>query len=152
MIKNYVDTNYPELTKKYYTELNNLKHEEINKLSEIVYIHNNLMWQDNDKIEDLTLTAVESKLYCKKLNLALRKDWRVPSQKELIQLINFYNYEPASLNGFNYFKSNIYWSSSKDLNHKDNYWIVDFQYGQTMVPINVKNYYYKCIHNLYVQQ
>ena len=148
IIKDYVDTKYSKLSKKYIEKLDELKDSKLNNINDISYINNNLMWQDNDNIEERTFSYIEAKLYCRKLKLASRKDWRVPTQNELMQLINFFNYEPAVLTGFNYFKSGIFWSSSKDLDSNSKYWIVDFKYGETRTINKNKVANLKCVRTI----
>jgi hypothetical protein len=148
LIKKYVDTRYPDRVKKYIATLSQKEKEALRQQKENIYLKGHLMWQDNDAIEDKKLNALEAKFYCKKLRLLQRRDWRVPKYDELLTLINFTNYEPANLTGFNYFVPSKYWTSTKDMEHKKKFWVVDFRYGTTSTQNKELKLNIRCVRTL----
>lgn len=106
------------------------------------------MWQDNEDTVSLTFNSLESRIYCRKLRLASRKDWRVPEYHELVKLVDYKRYELANLNGINHINPDRYWSVTKDFTNKLKYWYVDFLYGQTGTELKSNKYNLKCVRNI----
>ena len=75
--------------------------------------------------------------YCEELNYGGYTDWKLPNINELISLINYALYNPASdiLNS----SINSFWSSSSYASYTDYAWVVPFYDGY--VYVNIKNNY-----------
>jgi hypothetical protein len=74
----------------------------------------------------------ESVQFCKNLNFAQCKDWRLPTVSELLTLVD-YGHAESALPESNPFigvpRSNAYWTSTTFALKKEQAWIVDLKYG-----------------------
>ena len=95
-----------------------------------------LIWQqgsaENTKGTNVTMHWGDALSYCENLKLGGYSDWRLPTQKELLSLVDFII--PSSGPSINptYFtntSSYWYWSSTTDANHTIFAWYVDFSNG-----------------------
>ena len=96
-----------------------------------------LMWQKTYKTRINWPTALK---YCEELNYAGYNDWRLPNRNELLSLVNYNRYNPAS--NFPDIPENIWlWSSSSFVRQLDSAWRVEFYYGHIY-------YHYKSNNNV----
>jgi len=93
--------------------------------SEIV-IQGNLMW---GKTLPKKMTWDEAKQACKKLATGGYKDWRLPTIKELISIIDYSKYEPAVIDGIKEYQSDLYWSNTTYADYTAGAWFVYFYNG-----------------------
>jgi hypothetical protein len=152
VIKKYVDEKYPQRVTLYHEELKQSKKAQIAKIKERIFIHNTLMWQDENINNEKKLNRLKLKRYCQKLDLANRKDWRVPQYAELVSLINYETINPAAIDTIKYIKSVKYWSSSKSVLEKDKNWFVDFQYGTSDISSDLVRYNIRCVRTMSKKQ
>lgn len=148
VIKKYVDEKYPQKVKEYKEYLSKIKQTKIEKYSKSTFVDDTLMWQDNQNTISKQLNRLEFKIYCKDLILANRKDWRVPTYDELLKLVDYTKYNPATQEKIKYIIANQYWSGSKSLIGKDNYWYVDFKDGSTNFTSDMKKYNIRCVREI----
>ena len=148
LIKTYTNNKYPNIIKRYNKNLKYSKQNKIKQNKTNVFVKDDLMWQDNNELGDLRLNYIAAKHYCKKLKLVSRKDWRLPKYKELVSLINFTNYKPASIFGINFFLADQYWTQSKDINKINKYWVVDFNFGTTITKDKYKTMCTRCVRDI----
>jgi hypothetical protein len=148
LIKTYVDKNYPQKVKQYHQQLKQKKQTKISNVDATTFTYENLMWQDNEDVVNLTFNSLESRIYCRKLRLASRKDWRVPEFSELVKLVDYSTSGPANLEIINYINPNRYWSVTKDTNDKLKFWYVDFLYGQTGTTQKSNRYNLRCVRDI----
>jgi hypothetical protein len=106
------------------------------------------MWQDTKSNVELKLNKLELKVYCRKLNLAKRRDWRVPTYKEMISLLDYSKMTPASIPSIKYIIPLEYWTSSQSIFEKEKSWFIDFDYGFTGISSNLQRYHIRCVRNL----
>jgi len=90
-----------------------------------------LTWQDNRFVESERVNYAQAEKLCKELRLGNHDDWRIPTIKELISLIDYKKYDPAILDGFSIAESNYYWSSTQYMGDPDKVWGIDFKDGAT---------------------
>ena len=92
----------------------------------------NLMWEDTKHVEDGQVTYLEANSYCEDLKLGEHTDWRVPTLKELISIVDYKRHEPAILKEFSRVdQDKLYWSSTQYTNKSTEFWGVDFEDGDT---------------------
>lgn len=108
-----------------------------------------LIWQDNTDVADKTKKKNWGKAinYCKNLSLGGYKDWRLPSKKELLTIVDkSYDRVPTISGAFKNFTSNSYWSSTTDASNTSYAWDVHFYIGYTGKDNRKsKNYYVRCV-------
>ena len=92
----------------------------------------NLMWEDTKHVEKGQVTYLEANSYCEALNLGEHNDWRVPTLKELLSIVDYTRYEPATLKEFGRVdQDRLYWSSTTYGNKSTEFWGVTFEDGDT---------------------
>ncbi len=106
------------------------------------------MWQDNKENKDLVLSKLEGKIYCKKLHLATKKDWRLPEYNELLSLVNYYRNKPAIIDEIDYIAINRYWTASENISDVSATWYVDFKYGETGSALRYLKYNIRCVRDI----
>jgi len=103
-----------------------------------------LMWQQATPSMTWWLALV----YCEGLNLGGYMDWRMPTIKELLSLVDFSHTNP-SINTNHFPNTNIftdYWSSTANTNKPDSAWGVSFDYGDHNGDLNKSaNYYVRAV-------
>ena len=104
-----------------------------------------LMWQKQD--DDLGYTWDNAISYCESLELAGYTDWRLPSKKELLSIVDYGTYNPSiDITYFPGTNALKYWSSTTDATFPSIAWGVSFNDGWITSEIKSDNYYYvRCI-------
>ena len=90
-----------------------------------------LMWQDEK--QNVEGTWEQAQEYCKLVNLAGYKDWRLPTRVELLSIADKRRYNPALNTAFKYitdFSFPEYWSQTKSADDSSGAWVVDFRNGR----------------------
>ena len=92
---------------------------------------NGLEWQASD--DSTRRSFKDAEAYCAQLSLAGRSDWRLPTEEELLSLVDRKAYKPAINGGlFPGTKSEFYWSSTPVADYPaDCAWGVHFLNGNT---------------------
>lgn len=88
-----------------------------------------LTWQDNRFVESERVTYGQAEKLCKELRLGKHDDWRIPTIRELLSIIDYKKYDPAILDGFSIGESSYYWSSTQYMGDPDKVWGIDFKDG-----------------------
>ena len=120
----------------------------IESVKNITFIENNLMWQDTKVNVEQKLNRLELKVYCKKLDFANRKDWRVPDYQEMISLIDYTKTTPASIDKIKYIIPLKYWTSSVSVLEKDKNWFIDFDYGTSGIDSDLMRHHIRCVRDV----
>ena len=92
-----------------------------------------LIWTANNVGEGRLqhAAAIEA---CTKLTLGDQTDWRLPTIKELLSLVDYDSVDPAiDVDAFPSCKPNWYWSSSAYAGLPDYAWFVYFSYGNSNI-------------------
>ena len=92
----------------------------------------NLMWEDTKHAEDEQVTYLQANSYCNALKLGEHNDWRVPTIKELLSIVDYARHEPATLKEFKRVdQDKLYWSSTEYTNKPTEFWGIVFENGNT---------------------
>ena len=88
-----------------------------------------LMWQDEK--QNFQGTWEQAQEYCKLVNLAGYKDWRLPTRVELLSIADKSRYNTALNTAFKYIADSDlwYWSQTIYADISSNAWLVDFWSG-----------------------
>ena len=97
-----------------------------------------LIWQKTC----VSKTWQEALKYCENLTYAGYSDWRLPNKNELVSLVNYEKYNPAS--DFPNMTSENFWSSSSRTSAA---WCVLFSNGEAAAPGKSNSYYVRCVRN-----
>ncbi len=107
-----------------------------------------LLWHDAPISKNALATYKEAQNYCKYLEVKNYKDFRLPTLSELQTLINYKNYKPAILDGFNYVESTTYWTSTVFADASDERWTIDFEKGSRSVKATYYDRHFRCVQTL----
>ena len=104
-----------------------------------------LVWQDDSAVESEEMLYSEANAYCKQLSLAGHKDWRLPTLRELRNIIDLKRYDPAINRTFEYTGEDSHWSSTLYAGDPVRAWAVDFKSGSTSHNRHSYDYYVRCV-------
>ena len=105
-----------------------------------------LEWQDNKESKKSKLNWYESASYCEKLTLNNKKDWRLPTIRELQSIVDLYQYKPSIKKQFRFTNTkSFYWSSTVSASNSDNAWHVFYKYGNSYFSQKLKKYSVRCV-------
>lgn len=89
----------------------------------------NLMWEDTKHVKN-GVSYPEATSYCETLSLGEHKDWRLPTLRELLTIVDYTKYEPAILKEFTQVEEDrLYWSSTPYAEEPREFWGVVFEDG-----------------------
>ena len=107
-----------------------------------------LIWQDNRAAKYTKKDWQGALSYCQKLYLAGHDDWRLPTIKELISVVNLSQNDPTVTNGFkNVGGSGYYWSATADDESGEFAWIMNFKRGYEYNNYKTYGRYVRCVRN-----
>lgn len=92
--------------------------------------NNKLLWQDNIEAKKVKRNFSDAKNYCQGLTFAGKKDWRLPTEEELLSILSNKNKSPGTVDGIKNVANSRYWSSSKN------------KYGDTL-GVDLSAYWHK---------
>lgn len=108
----------------------------------------NLIWEDTYHVEETKLNYAQAATYCSELHLGGFEDWRIPTLKELMTIIDYNRYKPAIFREFRFVeKETLYWSNTRYVRNADEYWGVVFKDGSTSNASETYDRYVRCVKN-----
>ena len=107
-----------------------------------------LTWQDTSITRDNKMLHSEANAYCKQLTLLGYKDWRLPSLRELQNIVDLKRYDPSIDRSFEYTGTDNYWSSTPYADDPVRAWAIDFKSGGTSHNRHSYDYYVRCVRGL----
>jgi len=103
-----------------------------------------LMWQKED--DNITRTWDNANSYCDNLTLAIYSDWRVPSKKELMSIVDYGTYNPSiDATYFTGTAASLYWSSTTNAYNSSFTFRVYFLNGSVYGYYKTLNHYVRCV-------
>jgi len=109
----------------------------------------NLMWEDTAHASDEKATQPDADAYCKALKIEEMTGWRLPTLTELLTIVDYKRYNPATIKEFNHVDDHsIYWSSTPYISSQDSFWGVDFKDGHTQDAAGNYRRYVRCVKDI----
>ena len=104
-----------------------------------------LIWQKED--DDIIRDWDDANTYCIDLALAGYTDWRLPSKKELMSIVDYNTYSPSiDTTYFPGTNADTYWASTTYPNDSSVAWSVSFHYGNVWANSkSTTGYYVRCV-------
>ena len=104
-----------------------------------------LMWQKED--DDTTRIWDDANSYCNDLTLASYSDWRLPSKKEVMSIVNYGTYDPSiDTTYFPGTSASEYWASTTNASNSSCAWCVFFSNGHLTAYYDKSySYYVRCV-------
>ena len=130
----------------------------VEKNGEVVSVGNNgLYWEDTAHINE-TVTFDEAATYCANLTLGGR-NWRVPTRKELFELVNYGKYTDASPimydDGITYNNNGFFWTRTTlfegrtykgdNFEVSDKAWFLSFRFGDDDIIDKSEKIHVRCV-------
>ena len=125
---------------EHFSDIGSLEHLIINGNDTVTDPKTNLMWQQNSVAKKMNWQEALS--YCESLFLGGHQDWRLPTARELLSIVDYR--EPYTVIESTFFKYGTppdYWSSTTGKNYNCA-WVVDFNIGNHYNYIEKSNSYY----------
>ena len=105
-----------------------------------------LMWEDVPHVKEVKITQPRAKTYCSELKLGGHNDWRLPTIKELLSIVDYTRISPATFKVFSYIEDeSFYWSSTPVADADDEYWGVNFKRGESSRASEYYDRYVRCV-------
>ena len=104
-----------------------------------------LMWQDDEYPSRTKRDLKGAKEYCSELKFSTFNNWRLPTYRELLTVVDYDRYDPAIVPLFKKTFFKRYWSSNQDVSAPDYAWVVDFGKGKTTTIIKSRRHYVRCV-------
>ena len=102
-----------------------------------------LMWQDSNATNSDKQLWQAAKDSCAVLN----GNWRLPTRKELSNLVSYNHYNPSIDKIFSYTAEDYYWSIDTSKRDHNNAWAIDFSEGIESAISKNNTYYVRCVQN-----
>ena len=103
-----------------------------------------LQWQDDTIGTRTTWQGAIDR--CEALILGGYSDWRLPTRKELLSIVDDTKFNPSIYSTFvNTSTLNFYWSSTTTTNNSSNAWHIFFYYGGTNFYYKTNTNYVRCV-------
>ena len=97
-----------------------------------------LMWQDNSAAKNTKKDWQGALAFCKELRLAGHDDWRLPSIKELQNIVDIRGFKNVGGSGY-------YWSSTAHESSDEFAWIMNFKRGYEYNNYKTYKRYVRCV-------
>jgi len=104
-----------------------------------------LQWQDDEEVGQVEKTWEEAKSYCSALSVGGQSDWRLPTPKELMMIVDNSKFDSALDSTFVNVTSYRYWSSTSYASDSSYAWMVDFHNGQVNWPSKTAESSVRCV-------
>jgi hypothetical protein len=109
----------------------------------------NLMWEDTPHVREAKIRQPRAVIYCKELTLGGFEDWRLPTIKELLTIIDYTRISPAILREFSYVEDeSFYWTKTHVADEDDAFWGVNFKRGYSSKASEYYDRYVRCVRNI----
>ena len=108
-----------------------------------------LMWEDTPHVKETKITHPRAKTYCSELRLGTFDNWRLPTIKELLSIVDYTRVEPAIFKTFDYVEEeSFYWTSTPVAGEDDEFWGVNFKHGESSRASEYYDRYVRCVRDM----
>ena len=108
-----------------------------------------LMWEDTPHAKETKITHPRAKAYCKALRLGGFENWRLPTIKELLSIVDYSRVEPATFKAFDHVEEeSFYWSATPVAGEDDEFWGVNFKRGESSRASEYYDRYVRCVRDM----
>jgi len=108
-----------------------------------------LLWEDTPHVKETKLTQPKAEKYCNTLKLGGFEDWRLPSIRELLTIVDYKRTEPALPKAFSYIEEeSFYWTYTVVADESDAFWGVNFKRGASSKASEYYDRYVRCVRNI----
>ncbi len=105
-----------------------------------------LMWQDVPENKGTLYTWNEAKEYCEELDEGDFDDWWLPSEQELVSIVDTTRSDGRMIQkGFIYFKPRYYWTATTYAWNAPHAWAVSFKNGFSIAIDKEKQLHTRCV-------
>ena len=112
----------------------------------VVQTQEALMWQDDEQVSQQKMSYKSAMSYCESLGLNDMTDWRMPTQQELLRIIDMER-TPTILPVFAHTASDCYWAMLKDINNRVGF--IDFSTGKSLNTIGLnRSCFIRCVRKI----
>jgi len=109
----------------------------------------NLMWEDTPHVKEVKITQPRAKTYCSELKLGGHENWRLPTIKELLSIVDYTRVSPATFKIFSYIEDeSFYWTSTPVADADDEYWGINFKRGESSRASEYYDRYVRCVRDM----
>jgi hypothetical protein len=105
-----------------------------------------LLWQDTQESKENTNSWQDAKEYCNSLD----GHWRLPTRKELSNLVLYNRYNPSIDDIFSFTTSDYYWTIDTSIRDRDKAWAISFSEGVESTVAKSSSYYARCVQSDFV--
>jgi len=105
-----------------------------------------LLWQESEDTNSSKKLWKEAKSYC----ASREGHWRLPTRKELSNLVRYDNYNPSTDKIFKHTASDYYWTVDTSIRNRDYAWVVSFSEGVESTGAKNSSYYTRCVQSNFV--
>jgi len=108
-----------------------------------------LMWEDTPHVKEVKITQPRARAYCADLKLGGHDDWRLPTIKELLSIVDYTRIKPATFKAFAYIEDEgFYWTQTPIADADDEYWGVNFKRGESSRASEYYDRYVRCVRKM----
>jgi hypothetical protein len=104
-----------------------------------------VLWQDSNESAQVKKGWIEAKNYCANLEIGGIRRWRLPTEEELLSIVDFTVIDPAIYSTFRSVVSDDYWTADR---HGDKAQSVYFGSGCTNAEKIDKRLYVRCVRKM----
>ena len=120
-----------------------------NSLPDVVVDKDNkIYWQDNQESMESSEDWDDAVAYCSNLSLDGMKEWRLPTFKELLSIVDFGRVHPAINKAFEFTNDDTYWSATGFALTSSRAWIIDFRTGESYYSYTSTNHTVRCVKDM----
>jgi len=109
---------------------------------------NMIYWQDDASSKATSEDWDDAILYCKKLEIDGKRDWRLPTFDELLSIVDYSRVNPAIDPIFEEVAEGTYWTATNFSTTDARAWTIHFSTGMTYYSYKTTNHAVRCVKDM----